>query len=72
MEATYIDRDEIVLGDGARFTRTPNGTYAGEPTPGHVGEIQGQLSDHTRIAFVRPNNNGESAGFEIDYFLRET
>jgi hypothetical protein len=71
MEASHLNTDNIMLGDGTRFTRTPLGNFGGQPTPGQVAEIQGQFSDHTRIALVRTNHVGENRGFEIDYYLRE-
>ncbi len=72
MEAAHFNSDDIMLGDGTRFTRTPVGNYGGQPTPGQVWEIQGHFSDHSRIALVRMNSVGEVPGFEVDYFLRET
>ena len=64
--------EKLLLRDGACFTRTAAGAYGGVPTPGQVGEIQGQFSDHARIGLVRTRKTGELPEFEIDYFLRET
>ena len=72
MDSAYLKPDEIKLEDGTRFTRTPVGSYKGQPTPGQVWEIQGQFSDHLRIALVRKKDIREVPEFEIDYFLRET
>ena len=72
MNSAFLNPDEIKLEDGTRFTRTPVGSYKGQPTPGQVCEIQGRFSDHMRIAIVRKNLIREVPEFEIDYFLRET
>jgi hypothetical protein len=64
--------NKLHLRDGTCFSRTLAGPYVGDPSPGQVSEIQGDLSDHARIGLVRAHNIGELPGFEIDYFLRET
>ena len=63
--------EKLLPRDGTCFTQTPGGTYGGDPTPGQVGEIQGQFSDHAQIGLVRTRKGGELPEFEIDYFLRE-
>ena len=64
--------EKLLLHDGTCFTRTPAGAYGGDPTPGQVGEIQGQISDNAHVGLVRVRKVGGLPEFDIDYFLRET